>query len=45
MEKKDADIKDLVVALPSYWINIKVFPFPIFDLCQYQLNVAGFLDH
>ena len=33
VEDKASNIKDLVVALPSYLINTKVFPFPIFDLC------------
>ena len=33
VEDKDIDIKDLIVALPFYLINTKVFPFPVFDLC------------
>ena len=33
VEDKAIDIKALVVALPSYLINIKVFPFTIIDLC------------
>ena len=33
VEDKADNIKALVVALPSYLINTKVFPFPIFDLC------------
>ena len=33
VEDKVGNIKDLVVALPSYLINKKVFPFLIFDLC------------
>ena len=33
VEDKDGNIKALVVVLPSYFINTKVFPFPIFDLC------------
>ena len=45
VEDKAGNIKALVVALPSYLINIKVFPFPILNLCQYQLNVVRFLDH
>ena len=44
LEDKVVNIKDLVVALPSYFINTKVFPFPKFDLCGYQLNIVGFLD-
>ena len=32
VEDKAGNIKDLVVALPSYLINTKVFPFPIFDM-------------
>ena len=45
VEDKDGDIKALVVALPSLFINTKVFPFPILNLCQYQLNIVRFLDH
>ena len=45
MEDKAGNIKDLVVALPSLFINTKVFPFPILNLCQYQLNIVRFLDH
>ena len=33
MEDKAGNIKALVVALPFYLINTKVFPFPIFYLC------------
>ena len=33
VEDKAGNIKALVVALPSYLINTKVFPFPIFDFC------------
>ena len=33
VEDKDGNIKALVVALPYYLINTKVFPFFIFDLC------------
>ena len=33
VESKYVNINALVVALPSYFINTKVFPFPIFDLC------------
>ena len=33
VEDKAIDIKALGVALPTYLINTKVFPFPIFDLC------------
>ena len=33
VEDKASNIKALVVALPSYFINTKVFQFPIFDLC------------
>ena len=33
VEDKAVNIEALVVALPSYLINTKVFPFPIFDLC------------
>ena len=33
VEYKASNIKDLFVTLPSYFINAKVFPFPIFDLC------------
>ena len=33
VEDKYSSIKALVVDLPSYFINTKVFPFPIFDLC------------
>ena len=44
MEDKDGNIKALVVALPSLFINTKVFPFPILNLCQYQLNIVRFLD-
>ena len=33
VEEKDGNIKALAVALPYYFINTKVFPFPIFDLC------------
>ena len=45
VEDKAGNIKALVVALPSVFINTKVFPFPILDLCQYQLNIVRFLDH
>ena len=45
VEEKAGDIKDLVVALPSLFINTKVFPFPIVELCRYQLNIVRFLDH
>ena len=33
VEDKAVNIEALVVALPSYLINTKVFPFPIFYLC------------
>ena len=33
VEDKDGNIKYLDVASPSYFINTKVFSFPIFDLC------------
>ena len=33
LEDKARNIKALVVTLPSYFINTKVFSFPIFDLC------------
>ena len=33
VEDKARNIKNSVVALPSYFINTKVFPFPIIDLC------------
>ena len=45
VEYKDGNIKALAVALPSLFINTKVFPFPILNLCQYQLNIVRFLDH
>ena len=45
VENKAGNIKALVVALPSLFINTKVFPFPILNLCQYQLNIVRFLDH
>ena len=45
VEDKYDNIKDLVVALPSLFINTKVFPFPILNLCQYQLNIVRLLDH
>ena len=45
VEDKAVNIKALVVALPSLFINTKVFPFPILNLCQYQLNIVIFLDH
>ena len=45
VEDKAGNIKALVVALPSLFINTKVFPFPILDFCQYQLNIVIFLDH
>ena len=45
MEDRDGNIKDLVVDLPSLFINTKVFPFPILNLCKYQLNIVIFLDH
>ena len=45
VEDKDRNIKALVVALPSLFINTKVFPFPILNLCQYQLNIVRLLDH
>ena len=35
MEEKYGNIKALVVDLASLFINIKVTPFPILDLCQY----------
>ena len=35
VEDKHGSIKVLFVALPSLFINTKVFPFPILDLCQY----------
>ena len=44
VEDKDGKIKALVVDLPSLFINTKVFPFPILNLCQYQLNIVRFLD-
>ena len=34
VEEKDGNIKALVVSLPSFFINKKVFPFPILNLCQ-----------
>ena len=45
VEDKASNIKDLVVALPSLFINTKVFPFPILNFFQYQLNIVIFLDH
>ena len=45
VEDKDGNIKAFIVSLPSLFINTKVFPFPILNLCQYQLNIVGFLDH
>ena len=45
VEDKASNIKALVVALPYLFINTKLFPFPILDLCQYQLNIVRFLDH
>ena len=45
VEDKVGNIKDLVVALPSLFINAKVFPFPILNFCKYQLNIVRFLDH
>ena len=33
VEDKAIEIKALVVDLPSYLINTKVLPFPVFDLC------------
>ena len=44
VEEKAGNIKALVVALPYLFINTKVFPFPILNLCQYQLNIVIFLD-
>ena len=32
VEDKASNIKALIVALPFYLINTKVFPFPIFDV-------------
>ena len=45
VEDRDGKIKALVVDLPSLFINTKVFPFLILNLCQYQLNIVRFLDH
>ena len=45
VEDKAGNIKDLVVALPSLFINTTVFPFPILNLSQYQINIVRFLDH
>ena len=45
VEGKVGNIKALVATFPSLFINTKVFPFPILDLCQYQLNIVRFLDH
>ena len=46
VEDKVGNIKALVVYFPSLFINnIKVFPFPILNLCQYQLNIVRLLDH
>ena len=45
VEDKSTNIKALVEALPSYFINTKVFPFPIFDLCSYQSIIIRILDH
>ena len=39
VEDKAGNIKDLVINLPSLFINTKV------NLCQYQLNIVRFLDH
>ena len=45
VEDKADNIKALVVALASLFVNTKVFPFPILNLCQYQLNIVRFLCH
>ena len=45
VEEKDENINSMVVSLPYLFINTKVFPFPILNLCQYQLNIVRFLDH
>ena len=45
VEEKDDNFKALVVGLPYLFINTKLFPFPILNLCQYQLNIVIFLDH
>ena len=45
VEDKYGNIKKLVVAFIYLFINTKVFPFPILNLCQYQLNIVKFLDH
>ena len=38
VEDKAINIKALVVPLPSLFINTNVFPFPILNLCQYQIK-------
>ena len=43
VEYKSGNIKALVVFFPSLFITTKVFPFPILNLCQFQLNVVRFL--
>ena len=45
VEDKARNIKDLVVDLLYLFINTKVFPFPLLNLCQYQLNIFIFRDH
>ena len=45
VEGKVGNIKALVATFPSLFINTKMFPFTILNLCQYQLNVVRFLDH
>ena len=37
--------KGLVVDFSFHLINTKVFPFPIYDLCEYQSFIIRFLDH
>ena len=45
VEEKYGKFKDLVVSLAYTFINKKSFPFPILDLCSYQLTIDRFLDH
>ena len=45
VEDKHGSIKVLFVALPSLSINTKVFPFPILNSREYQINIVIFLDH
>ena len=45
VETNFIDIKALVVAFSFHFINTKMFPFPTYDLCEYQSFIIRFLDH